>query len=59
MALWELQGREMTDIGRLKSANKRLRKDLKLAIRIARNERDKWNYVKFCNDPSHRSGDGR
>lgn len=39
-----------------KSVNRRLRKDLKKALRVARNEQYKRTLVCWCTDPSHQSG---
>ena len=43
------------DIARIKSANKRLRKELKRVIRQLRNQRKSFKSVRWCYDDSHRT----
>lgn len=45
----------MTDLERTEAVNRRLRKDLKRAIRVARYWKEIYHSLCFCYDPSHRN----
>lgn len=44
----------MTELEHSREVNKRLRRDLKKTIRIARVWKERWYAIEWCTDPSHR-----